>query len=127
MQPHFQSHPVKISIITKIDKDSNILSSFSSEIPGDTRIKKLIELSIDKFNEYFREKGMNILLINNLKNYELRPSKKNGQPKMDLPSIEGECYVCDTQINQFALIYREEDLIRINEKKRTRCQQCLFM
>ncbi len=118
---------MKITIITRIDNKNDILSSFSTEIPRNTSIKNLIDLSIDKFNEYFREKGMTMILIKNLKNYELRPSKKNGQPKMDLPSIDAECFVFDTKINQFALIYNEQDLILYNEKKRSKCQQCLLL
>ncbi len=96
-------------------------------IKGITTIKKLIEISIDKFNEYFRVKEMNLILINNPRNMELRPSKKNGQAKMDLPAIDSECFVCDTKLNQFTLLYKDEDLIRVNVKKRSSCQRCLIL
>ncbi len=119
---------MKINIITKFDKEKTVLSSFTIEIPGDRKIKNLIEISRDKFNEYFHEKGMKLMLVNKPKNnFELRPSKKNGQPKLDLPSIDGESYVCDTQIHQFSFIYCDEDLIQLREMKKTRCERCLIM
>jgi len=117
-----------MNIITKFNDINDELSSFSMSIKGITTIGKLIEISIDKFNEYFRIKRMNIMILNNPKNMELRPSKKNGQPKMDLPSIDSECFVCDTKLNQFTMLYKEEDLIRVNDKKKSfSCRKCLIL
>ena len=83
-------------------------------------------MSVNKFNEYFRGKEMNRMLVNTSKKCHLRPIKKNGQPKMDLPSIDEECYVSDTQMTQFAFTYTDSDLIRLSEKKK-KCERCLIL
>ena len=118
---------MKISCVTKVDEINDVLSSFTSELPGNTKIKQLIEISIDKFNEYFRLKGMNIMLANNSGKCDLRPSKKNGMPKMDLPTIDGDSYLSDTQMTQFAFTYSVGDMLILNEKKMKKCMPCLIM
>jgi len=118
---------VKISIVTKVDEINDALSSFTSELPGNTKIKQLIEISINKFNEYFRLKGMNLMLANNSGKCDLRPSKKNGFPKMDLPAIDSDSYLSDTQITQFAFAYSVEDMVKFEEMKKKKCLPCLIM
>lgn len=48
-------------------------------------ISELIRLSVDGFNEKFRSENYKYLLENNYQNFHLKPSKKNGYPKTDIP------------------------------------------
>ncbi len=101
-------------------------------------------MAVEKFNEDFKEAehdegSMNlpprltdqlIQLARNFKNYELRPSKKNGKPKIDLPCISPEVKVIETFITQFSLVFREEDILKIKSKskkeKGSHCRRCLI-
>lgn len=62
------------------------LTSVILEIPVYFRVCDVILLSLEKLNDALTLSGQNLRLSNvATENYELKPSKKNGQPKLDLP------------------------------------------
>lgn len=84
-------------------------------------------MAVDKFNDYFNDNNINIQFNPNYKDFELRPSKKNGRPKLDLPAIHGDSLVKDTHIENLSLKFKEVNLVIKNKKKKTKCDQCLIM
>lgn len=77
---------LKVYCILNIN-NKEFLHSIDFQIPENIKISELIRLSVDKFNENFINENKNISFKNIYSHYELRPSKKNGHPKMDLPCI----------------------------------------
>ncbi len=55
--------------------------------------------------------------------YELKPSKKNGDAKLDLPSLDRDASVGSTQLQNFTLVYRDSELLCM--KKREKCTRCI--
>ena len=140
--------PLIIRVYVSLDKESNSLSNlFSCDIrePENVIIGDLIKMAVDRFNELFRDEPQLsassasspsspselIQFRRNFEIYELRPSKKNGLAKLDLPPISSQVKVSDTYITQFSLIFKEEDLIRRKIKLRredssTVCRRCVI-
>jgi len=102
------------------------LYSVNLRVSDSLLIRELLILAVDKFNQLFEDNNINFRLKRNFENFELRPSKKNGMPKLDLPSISGDVCVHSTYITQFALIYKEEDLVMI-KKNKGKCERCLIL
>ena len=83
-------------------------------------------MSVDGFNDYFKDNSLGIQLKVNYQEYEMRPSKKNGHPKIDLPCIHDNVLVKDTLIENFALQYRKENILtKLN--RQGKCNKCLVM
>ncbi len=83
----------------------------------------LIKISIDEFNNLFEREGENIRFSLNYKNYKLKPSKKNGRPKLYYPMIDLETCIKELQMENLSLVYKKEDFIVI---KRVKCGSCVF-
>ncbi len=91
-------------------------------IPEYNKISEIIKIAVNKLNTILYNEKLNYQLIENYENYEIKTSKKNGDPKLDLPSLDRDAQVGSTQLLNFSLIYRNEDLISI--KKRNKCKMC---
>ena len=94
-----QSFPIQFSISTK------------------STIRELIARSIEYFNkerfEFVDEnnKPMFILhFVSSPDDYELKPSKKNGRPKLDYPPFYYQSVLCETQTENFSLLFKAENL-----------------
>ena len=94
-----QSFPIQFSISTK------------------STIRELIARSIEYFNkerfEFVDEnnKPMFILhFVSSPDDYELKPSKKNGRPKLDYPPFYYQSVLCETQKENFSLLFKAENL-----------------
>ena len=84
-------------------------------------------MAVDKFNEHFKENEFNLQLKRNFSNYEFRPSKKTGLPKLDLPPISNDVIVRDTFITQFSLMCKSEDLVFVKSEKTSVCNRCMIL
>jgi hypothetical protein len=60
-------------------------------------------------------KGINRRLSFKYSNYNFKPAKKTGKPRLDFPKIEKDIKVFDTGIEHFALLYSQNDLINVNK------------
>ena len=122
--------PKIIKVNLFIEKNKNEIKenlySVNLRVSDSLLIRELLILAVDKFNQLFEDNNINFRLKRNFENFELRPSKKNGMPKLDLPSISGDVCVHSTYITQFALIYKEEDLVMI-KKNKGKCERCLIL
>jgi hypothetical protein len=123
---------IRINVsLTKSNKEFH--THCDVRVSENIKIDDLIKIAVDKFNEDFRDQpGSDLIQFRrNFSNYELRPSKKNGLPKLDLPSISSEVKVTDTYITQFSLLYKEEDVIRQKMKSSREasagvCKRCVI-
>lgn len=128
---------IKIKINLMINNNSkpeeSDIYSINIEIPSFFKISDLVRQCVDLFNDKFiKEKSM-YRLNQQYKNYFLKPSKKTGRPDINMPSnfrlylfleFNNSVLVNDTQIFNFSLIYKEDDLIVIHKPKK--CQNCLI-
>jgi hypothetical protein len=71
-------------IKNKLD-NTDSLNSLNLKMSVNYTVEKLIEISVDKFNKNFKENKIMFCLNENSNKYDLKPSKKNGEPKTDLP------------------------------------------
>jgi hypothetical protein len=55
------------------------------DIDEKTSINELLKITVDTFNKNFETEGRPYRLSLDYKQYNLKPSKKNGMPKEDLP------------------------------------------
>jgi hypothetical protein len=102
---------------SNIIEDGNIIP-LNIEIQENSTINDLIRISLNAINTYLENIKSNKRLKYNIDNYQIKPSKKNGQPKLDLPALNKQTLVSETQINSFSLIYKPEDvIILINNKE----------
>ncbi len=85
-------------------------------------INELMIKSIYEFNNLFQLKGLNIRLELNNNDYNFKPAKKTGRPKIDFPVIEKDIKVFDTGIEHFSLMYSK--IIIIKTHKTFRCFYC---
>ena len=102
------------------------LSWVNLRVPENTNIAELIQNAVDKFNEELSQGQPGVQLKRNFENYDLKPSKKNGHPKTDLPAISGQALVKDTNITQFSLLCQLEDIVIIKPKPKS-CCECTIM
>ena len=98
-----------------------------------TKIEKLIQISVEKLNLLLRNSSQNIELNDNLNNFSLKPSKKSGKPNLDLPSknsinlleIDNKCYVFETEINTFSLIFNYNPIVnKTSSPHANKCYDC---
>lgn len=87
----------------------------------------LIKMTIRKFNDDKHcNDGIYVQLRERWINYEIKPSKKNGYPKIDYPSFCKSISIKDTSTYSFSLIVKPEDMILVNKvSKPTRCEKCI--
>ena len=77
--------PIRINIELP-EGELMIIKSFNIKITNLVTISELLAQALDHFNETFSNSGLSYQLSKDLKNYHVRPSKKNGKPDLDLPS-----------------------------------------
>ncbi len=87
------------------------------------KISDLIKIAVNKINTILYNEKLNYQLSDRSDNYDLKPSKKNGDPKLDLPSIDRDAALGTTLISNFSLVYQKKELICM--KKRDKCRICI--
>lgn len=76
---------ISINVIINNQNEEPIKKSFMLEIDDSLTTTDLIRLSIERFNEILQEEKQIVSLDGDMRHYSLRPSKKNGSPKLDFP------------------------------------------
>jgi len=114
---------IKISLMIKKDKQ---MEMFSIPFKIDDKImpKTIIIQAVDKFNKVFEIEKSKLRLSLNFANYKLKPSKKDGKPKMDWPFIDEDTPLGETRIYNFSLIFKPEDLQTVNSS--FNCKKCVI-
>ena len=119
-----QAKQIKVSLIIEIDKSEEVITQNFS-IAKCLKTDDLIIKVINEFNILLTNKNYRIRFDYNYSNYQLRPSKKNDRPNMDLPNLDKEIYVFETGITNLSLIYSQSDLITL--KNRSKCINCSIL
>ena len=131
---------VKVKFCIKIDKNSRIVS-LNSKVPLKSTIEELMQNSVNKFNEIFEKNSSGFLISSDYSKYTVVPSRKNGEPKTDLPGINiilkyisigfaPEATLSDCKTSQFCLLYKIESdsldncVIQRETKKKIKCMSC---
>lgn len=89
-----------------------------------TKISEIIKIAVNKLNTILYNEKIGFQFIEIFEEYDIKPSRKNGDPKLDLPSLDKDASVGSTAMLNFSLIYRKEDLRGI--KKKPKCLLCVI-
>ena len=98
----------------------------SFQVNQSSTIKLVIQKAIDEFNAMFTGEKTKLRLKEDIDLYVLKPSKKNGKPKQDMPYFNEDTPICNCYTNTFSLLWKENpDVItEMFELDRTRNQMC---
>jgi hypothetical protein len=98
----------------------------SFQVNQSSTIKLVIQKAIDEFNAMFSAEKTKLRLKEDIDLYVLKPSKKNGKPKQDMPYFNEDTIVCNCYTNTFSLLWKDNpDVItEMFELDRTRNQMC---
>jgi hypothetical protein len=66
-------------------KEEERLNYLNLKIESNITIFDLIKNAVEAFNDKFKTENFKYLLSNNINNYKLKASKKNGSPNKDIP------------------------------------------
>jgi hypothetical protein len=98
----------------------------SFQVNQSSTIKLVIQKAIDEFNAMFSAERTKLRLKEDIDLYVLKPSKKNGKPKQDMPYFNEDTIVCNCYTNTFSLLWKDnpEVITEMFELDRTRNQMC---
>lgn len=90
-----------------------------------TKMEIVVEKAITEFNSLFSKEKVLFRLKNEPEKFGLKPSKKTGYPKTDMPSFNPKTTLTDSNLTTFTLIWKEEpynfnkyfEKIKIKQKK----------
>jgi hypothetical protein len=121
---------ITVNIILNSENEKSFLKTIKINVTDSDSVEKVIKLSINSFNHLFERERLNFRFKEKANLFNLKPSKKNGQPK-DLPGIffinlviDFGIKLLDTKIDNFSLIYNPIALI--NLKKCKLCNECVI-
>ena len=106
-------------VVGKGTKSITLLMSNSS------KMELVVEKAITEFNSLFSKENVLFRLKNEPEKFGLKPSKKTGYPKTDIPSFNPKTTLTDSNLTTFTLIWKEEpynfnkyfEKIKIKQKK----------
>jgi hypothetical protein len=91
-------------------------------------IHELINRVVDTFNKYLEIDCKQYRLSLNYSMYNIKPSKKNGMPKEDLPCMinfnigyNKEALISYCQVRQLSIIYSNSEVIYMKPKTKCNC------
>ena len=125
VNPKLQESFITINTMIAIDQEK--VYSVSVLVKDITTMAELIDVAVKKFNEErLKIEDKNGKLIGTLyfkedeDKYQIKPSKKNGKPKLDYPPFLPTATVSDTASTNLALIYPQNSVLikPINNKDR---------
>ena len=109
-------------VVGKGIKNITLLMSNSS------KMESVVEKAITEFNNSFAVENVLFRLKTETIKYGLKPSKKTGFPKTDMPSFNPKTTIAESNLTMFTLIWREKPsdfevyFDRTHRKKRMNCQ-----
>ena len=94
-----------------------------------SKIEAVIQRAIAEFNSTFEKEHVSFRLKKDVVKFGLKPSKKkNGFPKIDMPSFNPKTTIAESNLTMFTLIWREKPsdfeiyFDKTHSKKRMNCQ-----
>lgn len=94
-----------------------------------SKIEAVIQRAIAEFNLTFEKEHVSFRLKKDVVKFGLKPSKKkNGFPKIDMPSFNPKTTIAESNLTMFTLIWREKPsdfeiyFDKTHSKKRMNCQ-----
>jgi hypothetical protein len=120
-----ENENINIKVNFNLEQNPNFRTSILLSVSENFKISGIIKIAVDKLNTILYNEKMNYRLVENYDKYEIKPSKKNGEPKLDLPSLDKDAQVGLTQLLNFSLIYKNENLVCI--KKKDKCKICIVI
>jgi hypothetical protein len=86
----------------------NNIKRISFDVNSNTKIAMIIDKAITEFNKEFINDNANIRIKDEPECFVLKPAKKNGQPKTDLPFFNEHMVVHETKRENFALCWKDD-------------------
>ena len=83
------------------------IKSINLLVSNQSKIENVIERAIKEFNNNFEKENVLFRLKKDICNYCLKPSKKNGFPKTDMPSFNNKSSIQEVNFNNFTIIWKE--------------------
>lgn len=108
----------------------NKLKTINLNITNNTKLNTVIEKGLITFNDEFsKEKALIRLRDDNRNYYVLKPAKKSGKPKLDMPPFLNSLTIKETGTENFALCWKEnpDDFVQMFEciKRKQICGCCI--
>lgn len=110
---------------------SESVKTISIIVNSKCKIAALVNRSITDFNKEFEKEKVPFRLNSDPDNYVLKPAKKKGFPKVDMPYFNSETTVAETDTSNFAICWKDDPddfkvMFEINRKK-AQCQgKCII-
>lgn len=110
---------------------SESVKTISIIVSSKCKIASLVHRSITDFNKEFEKEKVPFRLNSDPDNYVLKPAKKKGFPKVDMPYFNSETTVAETDTSNFAICWKDDPdnfkiMFEINRKK-AQCQgKCII-
>ncbi len=94
------------------------LKTVSFVVKNSYQLKVIIQKSIDELNKLFVKEKVLFRLIEDFECYVLKPAKKSGKPKSDMPPFCDDISILDTGSTNFALCWKEDpdDFVSMYER-----------
>ena len=109
-----------ISITLNCVLGENSIKSIVIQLPQDATVLIAIEKGINEFNKEFKIENAKIRIKENSELFVLKPAKKNGKPKVDMPFFDRETTIYNAQTLNFTLCWKENphDYMKMYEKNK---------
>ena len=75
-------------------------------VSNQSKVENIIERALNEFNNNFQKEKVLFRLKNEITNFGLKPSKKNGFPKSDMPSFNPKSTIGEVNFNNFTLVWK---------------------
>ena len=125
IQKHTHIFPTLTSISINCVIGEDTLKTITIQLSQDIMISTIIDKAIIEFNKEFTKEKAKIVLRDDLELFVLKPAKKNGKPKVDMPYYSSDITISETQSVNFALCLKEDsdDYVKMFTKvKRKTCE-----
>ena len=86
----------------------NNIKQISFSVNSNTKMTMIIDKAITEFNKEFMNDNTKIRIKEEPECFVLKPAKKNGQPKTDLPFFNENVPLHETKRDNFALCWKED-------------------
>ena len=83
------------------------VKSINLLVSNQSKVENVIERAINEYNHNFEEEKVLFRLKKEIPKYGLKPSKKNGFPKSDMPSFNPKSTIQEVNFNHFTLVWKE--------------------
>lgn len=109
----------------------NVAQPISFFISNTSVLSLIIAKAINEFNTQFASDRTLFKLNGDASRYALKPSKKTGFPKTDMPFVNSSRTLADVNMTQFTLVWKENSadfrsyFIKSKVQEKKTCQGCI--